>query len=255
MGGSRGVTGGPDTPSPEKKSQNIGFLSKTGLDPLKNHKATVKASIYGCAIIGRWWPAYSGIWISTKMYLKLKVKFGHPRTKGSWSAHVKDWELKSPMYRLMNPHWRLTHNTKFVRESSDLIVECLTQDRSNGLRARASPTALPRLCTLARHINPFLVGPTISPQEEHPDMTQRMLTATQRINSNKQNSFNTYATEDWNNIYDISLQNKNADFISGIDDNLMFRFTKLMLSRLFRAHRHKFVELSRRFPFSLSRLK
>ena len=65
-----------------------------------------------------------------------------------------------------------------------------------GLRARASPTALPRLCILARHINPFLVGPTISTQEEQPDMTQRMLTATQRINSNKQNSFNTYATED-----------------------------------------------------------
>ena len=53
----------------------------------------------------------------------------------------------------------------------------------------------------------------------------------------------------------ISLQNKNADFISGIDNNSMFRFTKLMLSRLFRADRHEFVELSRRFPFSLSRLK
>ena len=34
----------------------------------------------------------------------------------------------------MNPHWSLTHNTKFVRERSDLIVECLTRDRSNGIK-------------------------------------------------------------------------------------------------------------------------
>ena len=34
---------GPDvggTPPPPKNSQNIGFLCKTGLDPLENHKAT-----------------------------------------------------------------------------------------------------------------------------------------------------------------------------------------------------------------------
>ena len=33
--------GGPDTPPPPppEKSQNIGVLSKTGPDPLKNHKA------------------------------------------------------------------------------------------------------------------------------------------------------------------------------------------------------------------------
>ena len=36
-----GRTGGPDPP-PEK-SQNIGFLSNTGPDPLKNHKATKPA--------------------------------------------------------------------------------------------------------------------------------------------------------------------------------------------------------------------
>ena len=38
MGGSRGGTGGPDTPL--KNHKNIGFLSNTGPDPLKNHKAT-----------------------------------------------------------------------------------------------------------------------------------------------------------------------------------------------------------------------
>ena len=36
IGGSRGGTGGPDS---SEKSQNIGFLSNTGPDPLKNHKA------------------------------------------------------------------------------------------------------------------------------------------------------------------------------------------------------------------------
>ena len=43
MGGSRGETGGPDPPPPEKSHKNIGFLSDTGLDPLKNHKATKPA--------------------------------------------------------------------------------------------------------------------------------------------------------------------------------------------------------------------
>ena len=40
MGGSRGGTGGPDPP---EKSQKIGFLSNTGPDLLKNHKATKPA--------------------------------------------------------------------------------------------------------------------------------------------------------------------------------------------------------------------
>ena len=39
MGGSRGGDRGSGPPPPGK-SQNIGFLSNTGPDPLKNHKAT-----------------------------------------------------------------------------------------------------------------------------------------------------------------------------------------------------------------------
>ena len=34
-----GGTGGPDPP-PLKNHKNMSFFSKTGLDPLKNHKAT-----------------------------------------------------------------------------------------------------------------------------------------------------------------------------------------------------------------------
>ena len=43
MRGSRsGGTGDPD-PTPLQKSQNIGFLSNTGPDPVNNHKATKPA--------------------------------------------------------------------------------------------------------------------------------------------------------------------------------------------------------------------
>ena len=38
-GGGGAVTGGPD-PLLLRNHKNIGFLSKTGPDPLKNHKAT-----------------------------------------------------------------------------------------------------------------------------------------------------------------------------------------------------------------------
>ena len=41
MDGSRGDTGGPDTPLENRK--NIGSFSNTGPDPFKNHKATKPA--------------------------------------------------------------------------------------------------------------------------------------------------------------------------------------------------------------------
>ena len=47
MGGSRGGTGGPDPPPPPKNHKNIGFLSNTGPDPLKIHKATKPACNVG----------------------------------------------------------------------------------------------------------------------------------------------------------------------------------------------------------------
>ena len=61
---------------PEKSQKNIGLLSKTGPDLLKNHKATetsiqcwanigtpAKRHLNGVSLASRWWPAYSGIWI------------------------------------------------------------------------------------------------------------------------------------------------------------------------------------------------
>ena len=103
-------TGGPDTapPTPEK-SQNIGFLSNTGPDPLKNHKATkpafqfwaligtpAKRHLNGVSLAGRWWPADSGIFFGLnplsplkkhKKIIKTPVKFGSPLTKLSGPAH------------------------------------------------------------------------------------------------------------------------------------------------------------------------
>ena len=52
MGRSRGATGGRDPPPPLKIHKNMGFLSKTGPDPVKNHKATKPA-----AMLGHHWPA------------------------------------------------------------------------------------------------------------------------------------------------------------------------------------------------------
>ena len=49
----------------------IGFISNTGPDPLKNHKASMQFwqhrpasnTPYGVSLAGPWWPIYSGIWI------------------------------------------------------------------------------------------------------------------------------------------------------------------------------------------------
>ena len=40
-----GGGGGGRGPDPPRKSQNMGFLSNTGPDPLKNHKATKPADV------------------------------------------------------------------------------------------------------------------------------------------------------------------------------------------------------------------
>ena len=53
----RGGLGGPDHPPPLKIYKNIGFLSNTGLDPLKSHKATKPAFNVGSAL-AHWQKAY-----------------------------------------------------------------------------------------------------------------------------------------------------------------------------------------------------
>ena len=40
-------TGGSDSPPPLKNHKNIGYLSNTGQDPLKNHKASKPAFDFG----------------------------------------------------------------------------------------------------------------------------------------------------------------------------------------------------------------
>ena len=66
-------TGGSDPPVYHK---NIGFLSNTGPDPLGNHNATkptfnagpAKHHLNGVSLVGRSWPAFSGIWILSTLF-------------------------------------------------------------------------------------------------------------------------------------------------------------------------------------------
>ena len=53
--GPEGVDRGVRTPPPLKNYKNVGFLSNTGPDPLKNRKAT-KPAFNGVSLEGRWWP-------------------------------------------------------------------------------------------------------------------------------------------------------------------------------------------------------
>ena len=41
----------------------------------------------------------------------------------------KDWAILEPYVQTDKSPRSLTHNAKFVRERSDLMVECLTRDR------------------------------------------------------------------------------------------------------------------------------
>ena len=134
------------------------------------------------------------------------------------------------MYRLMNPHWSLTHCGKIrIRERSDLMVECLPRDRRVTGSSLTCDTAA--VWSLSKTRSPLLS--TVSTQEGQPDMTQR-------INSNKQNSFNTYATEDWNNIYDSFHGKIKLPFL--LLELTIARCSGLqMLSRLFHAHRRVIV--------------
>ena len=84
---------GPPPPIPLKNHKNMGLSSKTGLDPLKNHKAT---SIQCWAIIGsasetpfKWRFAGGLMMARLSPHLKRKknvVKVGPPLTKLSGSA-------------------------------------------------------------------------------------------------------------------------------------------------------------------------
>ena len=62
---------GVRTPPPPKNHKNIGFLSNTGPDPLKNHKAT-QARVQFRAIIGTPAKRQVFVWILSPFYKKRK---------------------------------------------------------------------------------------------------------------------------------------------------------------------------------------
>ena len=67
----------------------------------------------------------------------------------------------------------------YSNERSGSFEECLTRDW--GLQARASL----RNCIVSWSMNIFLCLLLVQPKKKHPDMTEKMLTVTQRIKSNK----------------------------------------------------------------------
>ena len=98
---------GPPPPSPLNKiTKNIGLLSNTGLDPLKNHKATKQAFTVEPSSARQFrWRADndplivlfgSSVPSSTKNVYKTRSQIRPPMTKRSGSAHVKDWAILEP---------------------------------------------------------------------------------------------------------------------------------------------------------------
>ena len=74
---------GQEVQSPLKNHKNIGFLSNTGPDPLKNHKATKPT--------GRWWADDGPLLVVFESSHQKKVKFvkvGPPPEKLFGSAHA-----------------------------------------------------------------------------------------------------------------------------------------------------------------------
>ena len=136
------------------------------------------------------------------------------------------------MYRLMNPHWSLTHNAKFVRERSDLMVECLTRDR----RVTGSSLTCGTAAVYVLEQEPLISSKYCF----NPGRPTWHDSKTQRINSNKQNSFNLYATEIWNNIYDSFHCKIKLPFLL-LELTIAQCPGLQLLSRLFLAHRRVIV--------------
>ena len=76
-GGGGGGGRGADHP-PQKKHKSIEFLSNTGLDPLKNHKATNPYSV----------SSHRGWWADN---CPLLVLFGSPHSKNKTKKKCKSW--------------------------------------------------------------------------------------------------------------------------------------------------------------------
>ena len=82
-GGGGGGVQGVQTPPPPEKSQNIGFLSNTGPDPLKNHKATQPVFNDGPS------SAHQGNTILMKAHLKWYLDLPSPHQKKQKQKNVK----------------------------------------------------------------------------------------------------------------------------------------------------------------------
>ena len=100
-------SGPPPPPPPLKKSQNIGFLSKTVQDPLKNQQSyqasiqfwaiigtPAKCHLNGVLLAGRWW-AHLDRLSPLKNPPPHLVKVGPPLTKLFW---IRAWNESQTIY-------------------------------------------------------------------------------------------------------------------------------------------------------------
>ena len=66
------LRGGGGVRIPPEKSQNIGFPSNIGPDPLKITNQPSQRSLNGVSLAGQWWPADSGIWMLSSIIINKK---------------------------------------------------------------------------------------------------------------------------------------------------------------------------------------
>ena len=113
MRGSRGGGGGGRGSGPPLKNhKNIGFLSNTGSIPWnsQSYEAIIqwwaiigkpaKRHLNGNSLAGRWWPAFSGIWIlspSLKNIVRVAELDRTPSDKTFWIRTWKESIYRNPM--------------------------------------------------------------------------------------------------------------------------------------------------------------
>ena len=103
-------------------------------------------------------------------------------------------------------------STTKTQEHSGSVVECLTRDRK---AAGLTLTGVTVLWTWARHIYPCLV--LVQPRTAPPDITEKLLTGTLRIKSNKTTK--------------KLLQRAFSNFVTGLESNWTWQFMWLSAGR------------------------
>ena len=112
-------------PDPLKNHKSIGCFSNTGPDPLKIHNNGPSSAHQrnGFSLAGRWWPAFSCIWILSTFIERKTCQSLTPLTKLSGSAHV--WTKLNPF---KFPLWQNFLDPRMSRLSWTLLNWASTRE-------------------------------------------------------------------------------------------------------------------------------